>query len=187
MRASVPLAALAATIASGVASGAAAPHRTLHPGNAQTCSGAEGFPRSSFTDPDSLVVGPLMMAGAVAAADIPPGDARLRHGLKLLVAVRFHHRATISVDREARSFARLQYGDGPARFRNTPAKVRFVACRRVAPGQHGSLPPDSVRASFFPGGISARHIPVCVPITIRVDRREPVHRTVGLGTHCPES
>ena len=113
-------------------------------------------------------------------------DPRLHGGMKLLVALRWRHSATVAIDRSARSFARLSYG-GHASFRKTPVRVRFVACRGRARGRRESLPRGMVHSSFFPGDLRVRHVPACVPITIRIDRREPVHRAIGLGMHCPES
>src|SRR4051812_12353919 len=119
--------------AAGASAAGAGPSRTLHPSNGQTCSGSEGMQSSSLEDPDSLVVGPVWIGGAVYAERIPADEIREREGQKLPVAVRFRHRATISVDRAARSYARLEYGPESG-FRKAPVRVRFVACRRV---EHG--------------------------------------------------
>jgi hypothetical protein len=132
------------------------------------------------------VVGPVWLGGAMYVERVPVEDLRAGHGQKIPVIVRWRHEATITVDRPARSYARLLYGSRRPRFRRTPTRVRFVACKRIARGEHGSLPPDHVRSSFWPGGIRTNRAPVCVPLTIRIDRREPVHRTVGMGMRCPQ-
>jgi hypothetical protein len=140
---------------------------------------------SSFNDPDSLRVGPVWIGGAIWAERAPADDIRENGGQKLPVVVRFRHRATITIRPSARSYARLRYGPGPRGFRNTPVRIRLIACQRV---RHGGDPPDPgvIRSTFFPGAIALKYAPACVPITIRVDRREPVRRTIGLGMHCPE-
>jgi hypothetical protein len=165
-------------------SAAAAPHRTLHPSSGQTCSATEGVEPSLF-DADSLVVGPMAIGGAVWAERQPAEAIREGHGQKLPVVVRWRHEVTITLARSARSYARLEYGRHRA-FRRMPVRVRFVACKH-AHRHGGSAPPDTIPATFFPGGLRVKRAPACVPMSIRIDLQAPVRRTVGLGTHCPES
>jgi hypothetical protein len=130
-------------------------------------------------------VGPVWIGGAVSVADTPVEEIRAGHGRKLPVVVRWRHTATITLGRAARPYARLQYGPDRG-FRNAPVRVRFVPCRH-ARGHRKPPLPGVLHATFWPGGIWLRRAPACVPITIRIDRGEPVHRTIGLGMHCAES
>jgi len=95
--------------------------------------------------------------------------------------VRPGHTVTVSIDRPARSHARLAYlhvrGREPADLGAFPHTVRFKSCgKRRAQSDVGGHP-----VTFWPGFVLIRKAPACLPLTIRVGRRRPRHRAVPVG------
>jgi hypothetical protein len=136
-----------------------------------------GFPHA-FSNPDNLRIGPLAFVDALRGrADTPEGIARA-HGVKSPAVLRPGHTAVVSVDRADRSFARLEYSSSDrGRFRRLPHTVRFESCSRSRAGSNV----DGAPVTFWSGFFVLRHAPACVGLTVSMDDRRPVHRTLAFA------
>jgi hypothetical protein len=88
-----------------------APSATQPPGAREDCSTRSGanFPRA-FTDPDNLVVGPLVLVGGAHTSE---GTVRRFGGNKFPLLVKQGHTVTVALSRRARETAALGYGRLP--------------------------------------------------------------------------
>lgn len=129
-----------------------------------------------------LSFGPLRFVGLRDIRKMTGDDLRDNGWFKSPALLTPGHTVAVSIDRPARSFARVDYAPGPnGTWSNLPHAVRFVACsaRRaesdVIPGNwSGGSGPAGVRGApvtFWSGGIVLRRIGVCIPLTIRIDRQ----------------
>jgi hypothetical protein len=133
------------------------------------------FP-GAFTDPQNVVVGPLVLVGA---AYTPASTVRGFGGNKLPALVRAGHRVTIALPRSARPVAGLGYGPLPKGVELSPRDghrvVTFIACRAGRPS--GSTV-DGQAVTFWSGFVLTRS-PRCVPLEVWVDD-EPAPRRTAL-------
>ena len=140
-------------------------------------------------DRANLTVGPLILVGGAAAADVAASELRRFAGSwKLPVLVRPGYEVTVQIAKRARHRADMSYRfeqDGSAAG---PDEVTtFVACGRRE-RRHDSRV-DGRRFTFWSGGFTAKRIPACIPLEIYVDdevkpRRVPLSFAVG---RCPQS
>lgn len=142
------------------------------------------FPRA-FSNPDNVVIGPLVFVGA---ANTAPETVRKFGGNKFPVLVRAGHRVTVALSRRTRRVAGLGYGPLPDAVELTPRDghrvVTFIACRRGRPS--GSTA-DGRPVTFWSGFVLTAS-PRCVPLEVWVDS-EPAPRRVSLRMgvpRCPE-
>ena len=138
-------------------------------------SGAS-FP-GAFTNPQNLVVGPLVMTGARAPTSFSPAF----HGNKFPLLVRRGHRVTLELSRQTRRGAGLAYGplpQGDVDVEQAHRVVTFVACKA---GQASMSDVDGKPVTFWSGGVLA-YSARCVPIRVWIDReRSPRRVVIRLG------
>jgi hypothetical protein len=139
-----------------------------------------GFP-GAFDSPESLVVGPLSFVLLQHIREVTMDEIRLFGGVKSPALVRPGHTVKVSIDRPARSFARLAYvhvrGRDSEDFDAHPHTVRFKACDR----DRAESNVDGRPVTFWSGFFLLRKSPACLPVTIRVDRRPARHRDLSVG------
>ena len=146
-------------------------------------SGA-GFP-NAYTNPANLIVGPVAIVGGVGAGKLTAAviEQDGRGSWKMPVLVRAGHTATITIRPSGRRDARLAYSHavgGPPTIHNVPYdEVTFVACNE----QRSQSSSDGEPVTFWSGGFVYRTVPVCVPLSIVIDRRAPVQRSLSLADH----
>jgi hypothetical protein len=145
------------------------------------CSKVSGIGRGvdDFTDPQSLVVGPLAIRGAGRMLVYSVGGRE-----KLLVFVKGGHRVTLELPGETRRDAGLIVPDhlphGGLGHRYTRRVATFTACRQ---GEYEAVFPSSARdmttwpVSGWVGMLLAGS-PRCVPLLVWVDDEPTPRRTV---------
>jgi hypothetical protein len=135
-----------------------------------------GFPRA-FSNPENLVVGPLVMVGA--ARFTTEQTVRDFGGNKFQLLVENRHRVRIRVVSDD---AALAYGPGPegrAKLRDGRRVMRFRACRRRSGSRSGRR-----KVTFWSGFVLTSR-PQCVRLRVRVDGRRRARRTaIPLGREC---
>jgi hypothetical protein len=138
------------------------------------------FP-AAFSDPDNVVIGPLVLNGA---AYTRPETVRRFGGNKFPVLVRAGHRVTVALSRRTRRVAGLGYGPLPEGVALSPRDghrvVTFIACRRGKPS--GSTV-DGDPVTFWSGFVVTAS-PRCVPLEVWVDD-EPSPRRTALRMGVP--
>jgi hypothetical protein len=130
------------------------------------------FP-GAFTNPNNLVVGPLVLTGAGGT----PGFSSSFHGNKFPLLVKTGHRVTVELSRRTRRVAGLAYGplpQGEVRLRDAHRVVTFIACR---PDHDSQSDADGRPVTFWSGGVLARS-PRCVPLLVWVDAEPAPRRAV---------
>src|SRR5918994_315697 len=109
--------------------------RKRPPGVVENCStrSEASFP-GAFSDPDNMVVGPLVLEGAAYTA---PETVREFGGDKFPALVRAGHRVTVALSRRTQRVAGLGYGPLPEGVELSPRDghrvVTFIACPRGEP------------------------------------------------------
>jgi hypothetical protein len=135
------------------------------------------FP-GAFVDPDNIVAGPLVIAGAAyTTAD----TLREFGGDKVPVLVAPGHRVTLALTRRAHRIAALAYGplpQGEIRHRDAHRAVTFEAC---APGEPSGSSIDGHPVTFWMGFMMARER-ACVPLYAWIDDEpDPRRFVLGMG------
>jgi hypothetical protein len=143
------------------------------------------FP-GAFDPAENVVVGPLSFWRLKAIHETTMDDIRRFGGVKSPALVRPGHTVKVTIDRPARSFARLAYvhvrGRDGDDFAAYPHTVRFKACNR----DRAESDVDGRPVTFWSGFFLLRKSPACLPLTIRVDRRAARHRELSVGGgECP--
>lgn len=147
-----------------------------------TCADGSGasFP-NAFERPDNLAVGPLAFSSLRRSTrETTPEDLVRYGGVKSPAIVKAGRTVTVSVDRTARSFARLthgQYGRDGSNLRAFPHTIRFEACSR----SRSRSTVDGQPATFWSGFFLLKKVPACLPLTITVGRQAPRHRSLPVG------
>ena len=162
-------------------------------GALETCStrSEADFP-GAFSDPDNLVVGPLVLAGAAFTDE---STVREYGGDKFPVLVEAGHTVTLRIAPGARDLARLAYGplpQGEITFDDAYRSVTFVACRPgrrtqkySRDGPSGSYA-DEISVTFWSGFVLTR-APACIPLHVYLEEsRSPRQAGVALGRRCGE-
>jgi len=144
------------------------------------------FP-GAFSHRANLVVGPLVFSGLRDIRSASPDDITEHDGWKSQALLRPGHTVRVSVDRRARSVARLDYapdrGFRPA-FDELPHTIRFRACS----ARRADSDADGRPVTFWSGFLRLSRAPACVPITFKIDRSPSRHRRLRVaGGRCPES
>ena len=147
-----------------------------------TCARQSSAPfPNAYGRPENLVVGPLAFSGLRAGTRETTKESLVRFGgVKSAAIVRAGHTVTVSVDRSARSFARLshgQYGRDSSDLRAFPHTIRFEACSR----SRSRSTVDGHPVTFWSGFFLIKKVPACLPLTITVDRQAPRHRSLPVG------
>jgi hypothetical protein len=163
-------------LAVGLASAAAASKNGVKTDRCGSQSGAS-FPHL-FTDPHSVIVGPLAFANLRDAADASPDNITYHHGWKSPAVLRIKHRAKVTIDTDARSYARLNYTHSDAPFRRLPHTVRYIACKKASEALSNA---DGKPVTFWSGFFVVNKAPACVGIAIKVDRRRARHFRIAIG------
>jgi hypothetical protein len=155
------------------------------PGVVEDCSTrSQAAFDGAFTDPDNVVVGPLVLVGAAYTA---PSTVREFGGNKFPALVRAGRRVTVALSPSARPVAGLGYGPLPEGVELTPqdghAAVTFIACR---PGKPSGSTVDGHAVTFWSGFVLTRS-PRCVPLEVWVDDEPSPRRTaLRMGIRrCP--
>jgi hypothetical protein len=173
--------ALAAFVASTVA-------RTSERPSAKSvgCSArSDGTFNRAFDRRRSIIVGPLVFAGARIAADEEPATIRrLGNWWKSPALVRQGHSVTVAVARPPRQRAGLLYRHQDRTVRAADKAITFKACPRNV--RNDSVA-DGRRVTFWSGGFIASRIPACIPLDVWVDRKRAPRRVlVSLAAgECP--
>jgi hypothetical protein len=170
----VPL--TAAVLAVGLAGATAASKNGVKTDTCRSQSGAS-FPHV-FRDSRSVVVGPFAFAGLRDAANASPDNITYHDGWKSPAVLRIKHRALVTIDKDARSYARLNYTHSDAPFRRLPHTVRYVACKDASQALSDS---DGKPVTFWSGFFVVNKVPACVGRAIKVDRRRARHFTIAIG------
>jgi hypothetical protein len=144
----------------------------------ETCStrSEASFP-GAFTDPDNLVVGPLVLIGAGGAPGFVLSSDGTDGGNKFPLLVRAGHRVTVELSPRTRRGAGLAYGplpQGETDLRVTHRAVTFIACSR---GQRSGSTADGRPVTFWSGGVIVRSAR-CVPLLVWVDDAASPRRAV---------
>jgi hypothetical protein len=160
-------------------------------GALENCSSrSEALFPGAFSDPENLVVGPLVLVGG---AYTPASTVYEFGGNKFPLLVTAGHTVTVRIGRGARR-AGLAYGPLPqgreTRLRDTYRSVTFAACRPgkrsrrySISGPSGSYA-DRTNVTFWSGFVLTR-TPACVPLEIYVDgATAPIYAGLSLGRHC---
>jgi hypothetical protein len=141
------------------------------------------FP-GAFSDPNNVVVGPLVLVGA---ADTPARTVRDVGGNKFPALVKAGHRVTVALSRRARRVAGLGYGPLPEGVELSPRDghrvVTFIACQ---PGEASGSTADGQAVTFWSGSVLTSS-PRCVPLEVWVDSEPSPHLTaLRMGVpRCP--
>jgi hypothetical protein len=139
-----------------------------------------GFP-GAFDPAENLVVGPLSFWRLKNIRETTMDDIRRFGGFKSPALVRPGRIVKVSIDRPARSNARLAYVHVRGRDGNDfdvhPHTVRFQPCDR----EHADSNVDGRPVTFWSGFFLLRKSPACLPLTIRVGRRPARHRELSVG------
>ena len=135
----------------------------------------------AFTDPNNLVVGPLLLVGGAKAAS--EALIRAHEGQKFPLLVKAGHSVRVSVPADARSFAGLAYGpfpEGEIRARDAHGEITFVACDRDEPSESKAGGPVT-----FWSGFVMTSVPTCLPLDVYVDGGATARRVeMALGAEC---
>jgi hypothetical protein len=166
----------------GAAAGAArAPVKGVKTATCRIQSGAS-FPHL-FTDPHSLIVGPFAFADLRDAANASSDNITYHDGWKSPAVLRIKHRAVVTIDKDSRSNARLDYTHSDAPFRRLPHTMRYIACTRASEALSDA---DGKPVAFWSGFFVVNKAPACVGFKVKVDRRRARHFTVAIGRGgCP--
>ena len=174
-------AALAAVGLAGATAGGAPPRKGVKTATCRQQAGA-AFPHA-FTNQDNVIVGPFAFSGLRRASKENPDAINFHGGWKSPALLRVRHRAVVTIDKGARSYARLNYTHSARGFRSQPHTTRFIAC---ASGQEAISNADGKPITFWSGSFVLKQAPACVGIKIKVDRGHPRHRTIAIGqASCP--
>jgi hypothetical protein len=171
---------MAAVIAGVIPHGAHGADRTARV-DCRTASEAN-FP-NAYSDPNNLVVGPLAMIGAGAPTSAE--TVAKFGGQKFPLLVRSGHTVTLRVLPSVQDAAALAYGPLLPQGRVTVLRdgfqsETFVACEAAQSKSSTAAGP----VTFWSGAVLANR-PVCVPLDVYVDEREPEHVAISLGRPCP--
>jgi hypothetical protein len=168
--------ALVAAALAGAAAGGATSHKGVKTDACQHQSGAS-FP-GLFSDPQSVVVGPFAFSRLRDAAKVSDDNIKRHGGWKSPAVLRIKHRAVVTIDKDARPYARLAYTHDDATFRRQPHTMRFVACSKASDTLSDA---DGKPVTFWSGFFVVNKAPACVGIKIKVDRRPARHYTIAIG------
>jgi hypothetical protein len=141
-------------------------------------SSQASFP-GAFSDPDSVVVGPLVLVGAAATAAQTVRDFG---GDRFPALVRAGHRVTVALSRRTRRAAGLGYGTllqgVELRPQDGHRVVTFVACGRGEPSGSAA---DGEPVTFW-SGFALTASPRCAPLEVWVDDEPtPRHAVLPMG------
>jgi hypothetical protein len=131
-----------------------------------------------FTDPHSLVVGPFAFSDLHDAANASPDNITYHDGWKSPAVLRIKHRAVVTIDKDSRSNARLDYTHSDAAFRRLPHTMRYVACTRASEALSDA---DGKPVTFWSGFFVVKNPPACVGFRVKVDGRRARHFKVAIG------
>ena len=130
----------------------------------------------AYTNPDNIVVGPLVITNAVRTE---PETIREFGGDKIFVLLQPGHRVTLALSRETYRIASLGYGPLPQEVELTPQDGhRVVTFRSCSAGRVWSS--AGGRPVTFWAGFMLTDTFFCMPIDVWVDD-EPKPREIALG------
>jgi len=133
----------------------------------------------AFTDPDNVVVGPLVFTGGNVTT--PAATVQAQGGSKYPVLVKVGHVVTVQLPGEVRRTAGLVYGPG----HSAHDTIRFVACQRGEKKSNTSSAGGPV--TFWSGFVMTRS-PGCIPLDVYVDdESSPRHAAVTVGPNPCEN
>jgi len=133
----------------------------------------------AFTDPDNVIVGPLVFAGGNVTT--PAATVQAQGGWKYPVLVKLGHAVTVQIPAAVRRTAGLVYGSG----HSAHDTIRFVACPRGEKKSNTSSAGGPV--TFWSGFVMTRS-PGCIPLDVYVDdESSPRHAAVTVGPNPCEN
>jgi hypothetical protein len=174
----IGIAAIAIAIGFAAASGAAVKKGV----KTATCGIQSGASFShAFTDPRNVAVGPFAFVNLRDAATQSHDNIQQHGGWKSPAVLRIKHRAVVTIDKDARPYARLDYTHSDARFRDLPHTVRYVACKKPSEAISNS---DGKPVTFWSGFFVVKKIPACVGMKVKVDKRRARHFKIAIGRNA---
>jgi hypothetical protein len=174
----IGIAAIAIAIGFTAASGAAG-QKGVKTATCRIQSGA-GFSHA-FTDPRNVAVGPFAFVNLRDAGTQSRESIKQHGGWKSPAVLRIKHRAVVTIDKDARPYARLDYTHFDARFRDLPHTVRYVACKKRSEAISNS---DGKPITFWSGFFVVKKVPACVGMKVKVDKRRARHFKIGIGRNA---
>jgi hypothetical protein len=138
----------------------------------------------AFTDPNNLVVGPLIFVGGNETSSAATVEAY--GGQKYPLLVKVGHTVTVQLPRHVRHTAGLAYGplpEGQVQVDDAHDTITSEACPKGEsnPGRAGGP------VTFWSGFVMTRS-PDCIPLDVYVDHESsPRHAAIPVGPHPCES
>ena len=130
------------------------------------------------TNPDNIVVGPLIITNAVYTE---PETIREFGGDKIFVLVEPGHRVTFALSRQTYRIASLGYGPLPQEVELTPQDGHQVVTFRPCPAGRAWSSADGKPVTFWSGFMLTDTL-FCMPIDVWVDDEpEPLRIALGMG------
>ena len=120
----------------------------------------------AFSDPNNLVVGPLLLVGGNIPSPVAVIDEH--GGQKFPLLVKAGHTVTVQLPGDFRGAAGLTY----APSRRTHDAIKFVACSADESGSSAGGP-----VTFWSGFITTR-LPGCIPLHVYIDDESAPRRAV---------
>jgi hypothetical protein len=130
----------------------------------------------AFTNPDNIVVGPLVITNAVYTE---PETIREFGGDKIFVLVQPDHRVTLALSQETYRIASLGYGPMPQDVELTPQDGHRVVTFRPCSAGRAWSSAGGQTVTFWSGFMLTDALS-CMPIDVWVDD-EPAPRRIVLG------
>ena len=130
----------------------------------------------AHTNPDNIVVGPLVITNAVYTE---PETIREFGGDKIFVLLQPGHRVTLALSQQTYRVASLGYGPLPQQRELTPQDGHRVVTFAPCPAERASSSAGGKPVTFWAGFMLANTL-LCMPIDVWVDD-EPKPRKIALG------
>jgi hypothetical protein len=141
------------------------------------CRSQSGYDfADAYTNPDNIVIGPLVITNAVYTA---PETIREFGGDKIFVLLQPGHRVTLALSQETYRVASLGYGPLPREVELTPHDGHRVVTFRSCSAERAWSSAGRKPVTFWSGFMLTDTF-FCMPIDVWVDD-EPKPRRIALG------
>ena len=160
-----------------VATAAPEPPKKRPQGVVVGCRSQSGYDfADAYTNPDNIVVGPLVITNAVYTE---PETIREFGGDKIFVLLQPGHRVTLALSQETYRVASLGYGPLPEEVELTPPDGHRVVTFRPCSAERAWSSAGGKPVTFWSGFMLTDTF-FCMPIDVWVDD-EPKPRKIALG------
>src|SRR5918998_2407740 len=161
----------------GVATAVPEPPKMRPKGVVVGCRSQSGYDfADAYTNPDNIVVGPLVITNAVYTE---PATIREFGGDKIFVLLQPGHRVTLALSQQTYRVASLGYGPLPQEVELTPQDGHRVVTFRPCLAERAWSSAGGKPVTFWAGFILTETF-LCMPIDVWVDD-EPKPRKIALG------